>query len=306
MDRQIVFVLSTNYAGSHFLTLQLGSHSRCTSIGELHHLRRKGTGRVKACRRCESDEACPLFSGLPELPISALYRKLFENLQRYDQNVNVVIDNSKKTRWASCFLDLPGYTKKYIHLIRDPRALIRRWTLCYEGVQAKNKVRRTMARRCWKHPWNILQGDEANVYLWKWLYQNRLITDFIRNNHLDARLVTYHDLVFYPDENLSELMSWLGLDYEPQQKQYWSFVHHGSFKPLYMDPRGDGQRLFDQRWKDLLGEETRRTALTHPGITAYVKDAGLIFDPEKGLTRKAAPAGTSPMSLSTEHKGMQP
>lgn len=39
--KQIVYILSTNYAGSHFLALMLASHSRCASVGEVHQLRKK-------------------------------------------------------------------------------------------------------------------------------------------------------------------------------------------------------------------------------------------------------------------------
>lgn len=287
MDGQIVFVLSTNYAGSHFLALQLGSHSRCASIGELRRFDSKGKRRFEICNRCERDVACPLFSGVRNLPIQAMFGKLFENVHHYDPQVHTLIDNSKNTRWASRFVDLPGYGKRYIHLIRDPRALIRRWTLVYDTVQAKQKMKRMMARRCWRHGWNILRGDEANVYLWKWLHHNKLITDFIRDNDLDARLITYHDLVCHPDETLGDLMGWLGLDYEPAQKAYWSFVHHGSVKPHYMFPSNEGRTLHDQRWKEFLDEKTQQAALSHAGINAYVRDLGLTLDPDKGLIGNA-------------------
>ena len=295
MDRQIVFVLSTNYAGSHFLTLQLGSHSRCASVGELRRFDSKGKRRFKICYRCGKDDQCPVFSGVRNLPAQAMFGKLFENLHDYAPEVHTIIDNSKNTRWASRFLDLSGYKKRYIHLVRDPRALIRRWTLVYENPQAKQRMKRMMARRCWRHAWDILRGDEANVYLWKWLHHNKLITDFIRDNDLDASLITYHDLVCHADETLGRLMDWLGLDYEPAQKQYWSFVHHGSVKPGYMFPENEGRTLYDQRWKEFLDEKTQQAALTHAGINAYVRELGLNFDPDKGLTRNDLSGGVVPI-----------
>jgi hypothetical protein len=149
MTKQIAYILSTNYAGSHFLSLQLGSHSQCASIGELHHFRRNKT-RAKACYRCEKDSDCPVFSGIQGKPVRQFYDGIFDNLATYDSRISTVIDNSKKVRWAGRFLDMPGYTRKYIHLIRDPRALVRRWLLNEDTVSKKRKVRLTTARRCWR------------------------------------------------------------------------------------------------------------------------------------------------------------
>ena len=177
-ERQIIFILSTNYAGSHFLSLQLGSHSECMAIGEFHRFKRTGKRRRQACQSCESDEACPLFHGLSDSPLGELYDKLFNNIKKMNSNVHTAIDNSKKTKWATRFVNMPGFRKKYIHLIRDPRALIRRWMLSYDTPEEKTRVRMRMARRCWKNFWNIWKGNEANVYIWKWVYQNQLITDF--------------------------------------------------------------------------------------------------------------------------------
>ncbi|MEN8127696.1 MAG: hypothetical protein ABFR90_07805, partial [Planctomycetota bacterium] len=116
MDKQIVYILSTNYAGSHFLALQLGSHGRCASIGELHHFRRKDTTK-RMCHLCESDESCPVFSGIKEQSVENFYKTIFDNLDSYDSAVSTIIDNSKKVRWARRFIKPDGYTRKYIHLI---------------------------------------------------------------------------------------------------------------------------------------------------------------------------------------------
>jgi len=293
MNRQIVHVLSTNYAGSHLLALQLGSHSRCASLGELHHLRKKGARRTKkVCYLCESDSVCPVLGGLDHLPVSAFYGRIFANLESHNPQVATVIDNSKKPRWASRFVAMPGYTQKYVHLIRDPRALIRRWILSYDTPAVKREMRIKTARRCWRHCWQILRGDEPNVYIWNWLYENRLITDFLRSNELDWQLVTYYDLVFRTDEVLSRLMAWLGLEYEPSQKEYWTFVHHGSVKPDYMRPAVAGAASFDQRWKTFLDEETQKRVVEHPQIRAYLGEIGLVLgDNELVLQPVAAERG---------------
>lgn len=281
--KQIVYVFSTNYAGSHFLALQLASHSKCASIGESHRILRTGKKLRLACSLCNDDEDCPLLRELRGLPHKEFHQYLFKNLEKMDPEVHTIIDNSKITTWAHKFVNLPGIRQKYIHLIRDPRALIRRWTLLYQTPIHKKKIRIKMSRRCRRHFWSIMTGSEANIYIWKWLYENRLITNFIKRYNLDARLVTYYDLVFNPDAILSGFMNWLGLEYEPEQRQYWKFEHHGTRKQIYFRAPENGKRIFDQRWKHFLDEESQYKAATHPAVLSYLSEIGLRIE-DFGLT----------------------
>jgi len=232
---------------------------------------------------CASEESCPVLAGIRGCPAEKFYDIIFDNLSRFYPLVSTVVDNSKKVRWASRFWGMPGYSFKYIHLIRDPRALVRRWKLSFEPTD-KFRRRVKTAWRCWRHAWEILTGEESRAYLWHWLYQNQQITDFLERNRLDARLVTYCDLVFEADRVLEELMTWLGYGYEPPQKEYWNFSHHGSVKKNYLKPPQGGQLYFDQRWKEELDEQTQKEIYHHPSVTAYLKKIGVSFDYERGLT----------------------
>jgi len=223
-----------------------------------------------------------VFSGIQSKPVGDFYDIIFGNLAAYDSSISTVIDNSKKIRWARRFVDMPGYTQKYIHLIRDPRALVRRWMLSFDEP-TKKKMRFKTARRCWNHAWDILTGDEPNVYIWDWLYENRKIAKFIQEKKLDAQLVTYHDLVFETDSVLSKLMNWMGYEYEPGQKEYWDFVHHCDVKKSYMEPPPEGQKIFDQRWKMFLTEDVQERIFNHPHVKSYLERMGLVLDIEKGL-----------------------
>ncbi len=111
MKQQVVRVLSTNYAGSHFLTLQLASHTRCISLGEVHQARRQGEGLIRLCHVCDSDEVCPVFRGIAGNGDINVYDRLLENLCVYAPDVQMLIDNSKKTRWASRFLEFAPYDR---------------------------------------------------------------------------------------------------------------------------------------------------------------------------------------------------
>jgi hypothetical protein len=285
MKKQLVFVLSTNYAGSHFLALQLAAHSRCISLGEFHRFKRRGDRRRQACSICENDEQCPVFHGLADTPIPELYDRVFANIAALDPAIVTGIDNSKKTDWAEQFLKLDGYDLRFIHLIRDPRALVRRWMLGYESIAEKAKVRRLMARRCWQHGFSILSGSEANVYVHKWAYQNRLISRFLQNHKLDAKLLTYRDLVHEPTENLRDIMTWLGHEFEPEQLEYWRCEHHGSQKPQYMK-KPEKPKYHDLRWKEFLDEKTRRDIASHLQVTRTLEALQLAMR-DDGLTRQA-------------------
>jgi hypothetical protein len=284
MERQIIYILSTDYAGSHFLALQLGSHSCCASIGEVHHLRRHRRS-LRGCLVCTSDDQCPVYRGVAGTPSRLLYHQISQNIASYWPDVSTLIDNSKTPQWAKKFLSTEGVTKKYIHLIRDPRALVRRWMQNHDTSSGKNKVRWRTARRCWRHLGSILYGTEANVYLWRWLYENQRITQFLRANSIDTKLVTYRDLVFHSDSILSDLMAWMNLEYEPSQTAYWSFEHHGSVKPPYMKKLAAEQPFHDQRWRKDLDRETLKAAASHIGIQEYVAEMGLVMHEECELMR---------------------
>lgn len=281
--RQILHVQSTNYAGSHFLGLQLASHSACVSTGELHHIKRARAKRRQVCSFCPSDDQCPVLAGTGDLPIPQVYPQIFRNLTANFPGVSVAVDISKKHDWADQFLDLPGVEQKYVHLIRDPRALIRRWQNNYDSPDEKRKVRRLMARRCWPHALDVLSGTEANVYVWKWLYQNKLLTDFYRRRRLDHRVVSYHDIVVAPEAVLRDLMGWLGLHYEPDQLHYWTHTHHGSFKPQYMQPPPAGANFLDQRWRDDLDLDAIELPLGRKDVLDYLASLDLVLDDHRGL-----------------------
>jgi hypothetical protein len=154
----------------------------------------------------------------------------------------------------------------------------------YNTKKEKSKVRRLIMKRNLPHFWDILTRSEANVYAWKWVHQNQLITNFLSDNQLDNLVYTYDELVFEPDRVLSEIMSFLGHGYEPAQKEYWNFTHHGSQKPHYMKPPKDNNPTFDIRWKEYLDQETQEEVFNHPAINEYLSANGMYMG-KNGLLR---------------------
>jgi len=246
--KKLIFILSSNYSGSHFLSLLLGSNIKAEHLGELKNLVKRQGG--SHCSLCDGVDSCSLFHGVDELPKSCLYGTLFS---RVDDKVEILVDASKKPKWFKNFVDDERYDIRLIHLVRDPRALARRWLMRFEekhiGLQERIK-------QCRKHPHKLLLfvfGDLLTVCIYKWVSQNRKIAKFVRKTGLPFRTITYRELALDPDSTLKGICDWVGLDYEPQQKNYWEFEHHGTQKHEYEWVRKQGgAQYFDQRWKDYL------------------------------------------------------
>ncbi len=280
--KQIVYILSTNYAGSHFLALMLASHSRCASIGEVHRFRRK-VKRREVCLLCGSDDICPVFKGVSYEQLPRLYDIIFSNLQEFNPGIRTVIDNSKKTVWAKRFLNLRDYELKFIHLIRDPRALVRRWLMNNDTPEKRRKKRFQLARHNLLLSPRILKGSDEEVFAYKWLVDNRRITRFLENNRLDYRVVTYRDIAVDTHMHMEKIVHWMGYEFEPDQVNYWKFIHHGSRKKDYDFSGKNGQRVFDLRWKCYLSEEAQVSIVENKYVKHYSKELGLSIRND-GLT----------------------
>ena len=136
MKRKLVFILSSNYSGSHYLSLLLGSHSKAMHLGETKNLIKEGVN----CYKCGVLNGCHLFKGIQELTTDDLYPTLFN---RAGEPINLLFDTSKKIEWAIKFIkNQADYEIKVIHLVRDPRALMRRWKNKYTSLLSQLNQRR--------------------------------------------------------------------------------------------------------------------------------------------------------------------
>jgi hypothetical protein len=280
MKKTVVLILSTNYAGSHYLSLMLGSHSRAMHIGEIHRVREgREVNLDRVCWMCREKGFCPIFSDIPPAEARRTYDIIFS---RIDPKVDVLVDNSKNARgWAELFFGNDSFQRKYIHLIRDPRALVRRWLL----VPPVGKTERT---RRWKmmrnFPAQALRfpfAPRESVLMYQWLQQNRQITRQIQENHLDAQVVTYRDLARDPAGEIRRLAEWLDLPFEPAQLDYWNFEHHGTQKKDYA---GKHERVFDLRWQKDLPKSLQEDIANNVDIRMYLAEIGVRMTDE-GLTR---------------------
>jgi hypothetical protein len=288
MERSVVTILATNFSGSHFLSLMLGSHSQARHIGEIKHRRRDHTSPRLWCGICQDVEQCPVCRGVTPGTIDRVYETIFANFD--DPNLMLLVDASKKFNWCERFLGYDTYEMKYVHLIRDPRALARRWMITDETDEDKRKARWKTARHLRSRFWRVLRGEPHMVYTYKWLYQNRDIVRFIAGHRLDHVTVTYHDLARTPETEVERLMRWLGLAYEPGQLEYWNTQHHGSQKQTYEWVKNQKTRYFDTRWKEFLTPEQCRQIAGDADVNAFLDELGLHLGAD-GLTRHAAARG---------------
>ena len=287
MKKTIVYILATDFAGSHYLSLMLGSHSRVRHLGEVKRLgTRRGSRRIQwVCSACQTKGACPILGGIGPHNVDSLYDIIFS---RVDPQVEVLVDNSKLIQgWVTRFMDQGKYDLKFIHLIRDPRALVRRWLLEAPGIKRGLRQVRRFARITSAHPelaGPILRGGKTVLLTYNWLEQNQRITNFLAQHQFDTHRLTYYDLCHDTPGELTRVMKWLGLDYEPGQPEYWNFEHHGSQKPSYDWNLEKKTTFFDVRWQTFLTPAVIQQISHDPFVQQYLQEIGIQFR-EDGLTR---------------------
>ena len=214
---------------------------------------------------------------------------------RVDPKMEVLVDTSKIVRgWAERFVDNDRYERLYIHLIRDPRALVRRFLM-------QRRLKNQLHYR-WKllRSWRLLRPfaewcPTPTLWLYRWLLENRRITAFIHAHRLNATLVTYRDLAKETGAEVRRLTEWMGLTYEPGQLDYWNYQHIGTEKRAYEWVKEQKAHYFDLRWKTELPLELQEQICRDRLVNEYLRELGLAFTDE-GLTWLREPYPDSTVS----------
>jgi len=270
MTRTVVFILSHIYSGSTWLSLLLGSHSRAFYLGEINKF--YSNKDPMSCSLCdELSRTCPYFNDVHQIFYGDIHHLLFERTGK-----EVLVDNSKRVKWSRKLLNDDRYRHKYIHLIKDPRAV-------YYSLVSRNRA----------------------PELTHWTERNLEIHQFISTFKLDAVVLTYNELAEQLDASLTGLCDWIGLNYEPVQKSYWNVEHHGpgnssatrSFLPgakssdqqFYDDQRRTN--FVDLRWREKLDTKVMKSIETDPEVNSLLQSLRLEFS-ETGLRKVYELAGT--------------
>ena len=253
--------------------MHLGETRRLASTGS-HAASKEGP---RFCFVCGGHQECSLFRGITEVPLEETYSHRWVLI---DAGTPKLVDTSKKIAWAQQFENNPDYRILYIHLVRDPRALVRRWSQTYTDFTARLKQRK---KQSINRP-ALAFAPQWKIYTHKWLKQNRKITNFLRTDGRPGYVITYHDLAASTRSRLAELMQWLGLDFEPGQINYWEHEHHGTQKANYGWIGKNNSAFFDLRWQEDIAKKVQQSIATDADVLAYLDEIGLTIH-DDGLTR---------------------
>lgn len=262
MKPTVLFILSSNFSGSTWLALLLGSHSQALYAGELNKMFHDDP---RTCRLCEEEQRpCPVFHDVAQLRSKHVHVTVLERTAKA-----VLVDNSKTISWSKKFMADERFERRYLHLVRDPRAIA----------------------------YSLQRRNRRPDYL-EWMEKNYEIRNFLRENRLEHRLITYNELAEQPEATLSEVCRWLGLAFEPAQQAYWNFEHHGPGRngatAAFLDQSAPSEEPFysehkrthfhDLRWQEKLEAEVQHEIMRDPQMKLLLKDFVLEFS-ETGLAR---------------------
>lgn len=208
-----VNVVAFNYSGSTWLNLMLGSHSLGFNVGEMKVIDKVGK---PVCAFDLHD--CPIWTRYdpdsgenPFLQIARITGKR-------------VLAASKNNRYFR-HLDHPAIEPKFIHLVRDGRAVTA--SMLRKGRTAS-------------------MGSAAREWVHDVKRHRRLLR---RQGGGEALTVVYERLQADPPGGLREICRFLGIGYEPDMLSYWRQAHHplgGNRGTLLAMARRSGIVLPDQ------------------------------------------------------------
>ncbi len=282
---RVVAIVAESHAGSHLLSQLLGAHSRCIAIGELHNFdkfvhRRSRSGNVTADYAQNA-----LFAGIDTTPERDWHERIFANARQQDPAVAVLVDNSKRIAWYRRHLGNRRLEIVPVHLIRDPRAMLRYWMMRYDTDHKLRRQRLRMARQAPLQAAVLLTCPPREFYLRKWLIDNVQATRLLKQTGHHGNVVTYHDLATLTAQTLERLMPRLGLDYEPAQLRYGDSVQHGTLKTEYQEATQTSSIALDVRWQSFLSEAEARAVAEDPRLTRYLQGLNLDLTP-RGITAR--------------------
>lgn len=272
---RVVILLGTNYSGSHLLSHLLSSHSACVGVGELHRYTQLVAGDTSAPVVSQYTTS-PLFADLEGLPISRWHEVIEQRIR--DQlaiPAPVIIDNSKKIRWVEQVAQGSRLDLRIVHLLRDPRALVLRWLNTYGAAKQRRIQRIRVAKRVPSRAVRILLGNWSTVFTYKWLRENRQISQFIARTRYPHAVVTYRDMVFDTQSMLTRLMPRFGLSFEPAQLRFGESNLHGTIKTAHAQVVSQSEIRPDLKWQTQLDQSASAAIVGNKDVVNYLKSLGL-------------------------------
>ena len=284
---QIVFIVSSPWSGSTWLSFVLGTHPRAATLGE--HWRRFRGLRDSECRSCQHKGLphCEVLDGITTAPVERAYSLPLERFA--PQGVDTLIDNSKFLDWLEELLAAGACdpaSVRVIHLVRDPRG----WITSATG--RRPTLDAAMMLSDWKQRLTQQQAGLAGLGL--------------------PTLRLSYDLACLDSAYLLQTVSsFLGFQYGPEHLRYWDREHHamaGNGAAISVVPGGKGAtwdrdyyltrlgRVFhDDRWRQRLDPAMVRLVTGDPEAIRLMQAFGAGFERLDQLAAaRAAADGESP------------
>jgi len=284
---QVVFIVSSAFSGSTWLSFVLGSHPRAATLGE--HWRRFRGKRDSECRTCQHKglAQCEILHGITGVPLQEAYAM---PLRRFaSQGVDTLIDNSKQLDWLDELLAIgacDSLSVRIIHLIRDPRG----WIASSMGRSPEHEVGHLLSD--WKQAVIDQQARLAAL-------------------GLPVLRVSYDVACLDSDRVLEDLSAFVGIRYGLGSLRYWERVHHAMAgngaaisvvpgakgaswdRDYYLDRLG--QVFHDDRWRRRLDPAQVRLVVDDPEAARLMREFGAGFERIDELARaRDAADGESP------------
>ena len=277
----VVFILASNYSGSHLLARLLDGHSACASVGELRNLVKfLAQPEPNASGTVADYHSNPLFTGLSQSRSADWHGMLLQRIGAGEPGVTTLIDNSKRLDWLEQCLTEADVSPRCIHLLRDPRALVRRWRATFDIAEVR-RVRLREARRQWRP--SLLTVADAELYGWRWLRENAAVSAWLTQHAYPAATLSYEELVTAPARALARVMSTVGLAFESGQLDLQKRPERGTRKIGWPSDRAGIEALrMDLRWRADLSRVDQDNVAAMAPLRDYLASLGYIMT-ESGL-----------------------
>lgn len=233
MKRKVLFIIGSGHCGSTLLTLILGCHHNCFSLGEFNSLPNHYKTQIPICNVCQGK--CSFWDELDRQELKTLaavlgnirlhkyiplkLEKAIREIFKQDDIFNpysylfsqrkesILIDASKAVSWVVQRLEAKefnnGSIEPYLlHLVRDGRAVMSSYLRRFSHMSA---------------------SSFAEGWAERALQRNRLYDRFPDDRKLT---ISYENLATKTHETLESVCQLIGIQFIPQSIQYWKYNDH--------------------------------------------------------------------------------